>query len=44
VPLRAAQSLLILAFLADTIAEIEDEAIAEDIRAGLETWLARHES
>ena len=44
VPLRAAQSLLILAFLADTIAEIEDEAIAEDIRAQLETWLARHES
>jgi Fe-S cluster assembly protein SufD len=44
VPLRAAQSLLILAFLADTIAEIEDEAIAEDIRAGLEAWLARHES
>ena len=44
VPLRAAQSLLILAFLADTIAEIEDEVIAEDIRAQLETWLARHES
>lgn len=42
VPLRAAQSLLILAFLADTIAEIEDEAIAEDIRARLEAWLARH--
>ena len=44
VPLRAAQSLLILAFLADTIAEIEDDVIAEDIRAQLETWLARHES
>jgi len=44
VPLRVAQSLLILAFLADTIAEIEDEVIAEDIRAQLETWLARHES
>jgi Fe-S cluster assembly protein SufD len=44
VPLRAAQSLLVLAFLAETIAEIEDEALAEDIRARLEGWLARHES
>ena len=43
VPQRAAQSLLILAFLADTIAEIEDEAIAEDIRARLESWLQGHE-
>jgi Fe-S cluster assembly protein SufD len=43
VPKRAAQSLLILAFLADTIAEIDDEAIAEDIRARLEGWLERHE-
>lgn len=43
VPKRAAQSLLILAFLADTIAEIEDEAIADDIRARLEGWLHRHE-
>lgn len=44
VPLRAAQSLLILAFLADTIAEIEDETIGEDIRNRLEIWLARQES
>lgn len=43
VPKRAAQSLLILAFLADTIAEIDDEAIAEDIRARLEGWLERHD-
>lgn len=43
VPLRAAQSLLVLAFLAEAIAEIEDEAIAEDIRARLEGWLSRHE-
>ena len=43
VPLRAAQSLLVLAFLAEAIAEIEDEAIAEDIRSRLEGWLARHE-
>lgn len=43
VPLRAAQSLLVLAFLAEAIAEVEDEAIAEDIRARLEGWLQRHE-
>ena len=41
VPLVAAQSLLVLAFLAEAIAEIEDAAIAEDIRARLEAWLAR---
>jgi Fe-S cluster assembly protein SufD len=38
-----AQSLMVLAFLAESIAEIEDEAIAEDIRSRLEGWLARHE-
>ncbi|MEY4983611.1 MAG: Fe-S cluster assembly protein SufD [Pseudomonadota bacterium] len=43
VPLRAAQSLLVLAFLAEAIAEIEDDGIAEDIRSRLENWLARHE-
>lgn len=43
VPLRQAQSLLVLAFLAEAIAEIEDETIAEDVRARLEAWLARHE-
>lgn len=43
VPERVAQSLLVLAFLAEAIAEIEDEAIAEDIRSRLEGWLARHE-
>jgi Fe-S cluster assembly protein SufD len=37
-----AQSLLVLAFLAEAIAEIEDELIADDIRARLEGWLARH--
>ncbi len=40
VPLRQAQSLLVLAFLAEAIGEIEDEAIAEDIRSRLEGWLA----
>ena len=42
VPLKVAQSLLVLAFLAEAIAEIEDDAIAEDIRSHLEGWLARH--
>lgn len=43
VPLKQAQSLLVLAFLAEAIAEIEDETIAEDIRGRLEAWLHRHE-
>lgn len=43
VPLKAAQSLLVLAFLAEAIAEIEDEAIADDIRDRLQAWLQRHE-
>ncbi len=42
VPLKDAQSLLVLAFLAEAIAEIEDDAIAEDIRSRLEGWLDRH--
>ncbi len=41
VPERAAQSLLVLAFLAEALEEIEDEAIAEDIRSRLEGWLNR---
>ncbi|MCW1919457.1 SufD family Fe-S cluster assembly protein [Rhodobacter sp. KR11] len=43
VPKRRAQSLLILAFLAEAIQEIADEAIAADIGARLEAWLDRHE-
>ncbi|MBN8631012.1 MAG: Fe-S cluster assembly protein SufD [Rhodobacterales bacterium] len=42
VPRRSAQALLVLAFLAEAIQEIADENIAEDIRARLERWLARH--
>jgi len=44
VPRRTAQALLVLAFLAEAIEEIADEGIAEDIRARLERWLARHGS
>ena len=42
VPHRTAQALLVLAFLAEAILEIADDDIAEDIRARLERWLARH--
>ena len=42
VELGDAQDLLVLAFLAEAIEEIEDEAIAEDILSRLEGWLARH--
>ncbi len=43
VPKRVAQSLLVLAFLAETIQEIDNEDLAEDIRSRLESWLHRHE-
>ena len=42
VPLKAAQSLLVLSFLAEAIAEIDDDIIADDIRSQLEGWLGRH--
>ncbi|MFQ6548607.1 Fe-S cluster assembly protein SufD [Aestuariibius sp. 2305UL40-4] len=41
VPEKAAQDLLTLAFLAEALDEIADEALAEDLRARLEAWLAR---
>lgn len=39
-----AQDLLVLAFLAEAINEIEDEVIADDMRTRLEGWLYRHRS
>ncbi|WP_424943109.1 SufB/SufD family protein [Aliiroseovarius crassostreae] len=42
VPEKIATDLLVLAFLADAIDEIEDEAISEDIVSRLEAWLERH--
>ena len=39
-----AVSLLVLSFLADAIAEIEDEALAAEVVARLEDWLARREA
>ena len=41
-PLEEAQALLVLAFLAEALDEIEDERLADDIRARLEAWLHRH--
>ena len=43
VPLRQAQALMVLAFLAEAIAEIDDAQIADDISSRLEGWLARHD-
>jgi Fe-S cluster assembly protein SufD len=41
VPRREAEELLVLAFLDDAVAEIEDEALAADVRERLGGWLAR---
>ena len=41
VPRAEAENLLILAFVADALAEVEDERLAEDIRSRLEGWLMR---
>ncbi len=41
VPEAMASNLLVLAFLAEALEEIEDEALREDIRGRLERWLAR---
>lgn len=44
VPAHIATDLLVLAFLADAIEEIEDDAISEEITNRLDAWLARHRS
>ena len=44
VPVAQAQALLVLAFLAEAISEIDDANIAADIHARLENWLKRHAS
>ena len=41
VPEGEAKDLLVLAFLAEALAEIADEGLAEDLRLRLEGWLAR---
>ena len=42
-PRAEAQALMVLAFLAEAIAEIDDAALALDIQSRLEGWLARHD-
>ena len=41
VPEAAAQNMLVLAFLAEAIAEIEDAALADEIRARVDGWIER---
>ncbi len=41
VPRSEAQDMLVLAFLDEAIQEIEDDALADDIRARLQAWMAR---
>ena len=42
VPVDEAKDLLVLAFLAEAMEEIEDEAIADDLTERLRGWLLRH--
>jgi Fe-S cluster assembly protein SufD len=42
VPRAEATDLLVLAFVAEALDEIEDEGLREEIRGRLEGWLARH--
>ena len=44
VPEGDAQDLLVLAFLAEALEEVEDETIADGLRDVLEGWLSRHRS
>lgn len=42
VPEKQANNLLVLAFLAEAVEEIEDDTIADEILARLSAWLERH--
>lgn len=44
VPMIDAQALLVLSFLADALAEIEDEGLRDEIGDRLEAWLNRHKA
>ena len=44
VPVPEATNLLVLAFVAEAIDEIEDEALRDDILGRLTNWLERHQS
>jgi Fe-S cluster assembly protein SufD len=41
IPRRTAEELLVLAFLDEAIAEVEDEGLADELRERLAAWLAR---
>ena len=41
IPEGEATDLLVLAFLAEALSEVEDDRLAEDLRTRLEAWLAR---
>jgi Fe-S cluster assembly protein SufD len=43
IPVPEARVLLVLAFLAEALEEVEDAEIAEDVRSRLEGWLLRHQ-
>jgi Fe-S cluster assembly protein SufD len=44
IPRGTAEELLVLAFVDEAIAEIEDDGLADDIRDRLAAWLARRRS
>ena len=41
IPRRTAEELLVLAFLDQAIAEVEDAGLADELRERLAAWLAR---
>ncbi len=43
IPKRSAEALLVLSFLAEALAEIEDQAFMPDLITRLEEWLERHD-
>ncbi len=42
IPRDEAESMLVLAFLAEAVEEIEDAELADDVRGRLEEWIVRH--
>ena len=42
VPKKEAQDMLVLAFLAEAIEEVENDVLADEIRDRLAAWMARH--
>jgi Fe-S cluster assembly protein SufD len=44
IPAAQATDMLVLAFLAQALEEIENEAIRDDLQIRLEAWIERHRS